>query len=133
MPSSLDPHQIIEVTPFSRAEAVISRRGPGLKPIHIVILSLFAALTLVALFVFSARAVRFDLSPVDANLEITDGTFTYLLGERYLMLAGDYTVAVTAEGYTPLKSMIHVGELADQTIHLELAKLPGMLTVSTLP
>ena len=133
MPSSLDPHQIIEVTPFSRAEAVISRRGPGLKPIHIVILSLFAALTLVALFVFSARAVRFDLSPVDANLEITDGTFTYLLGERYLMLAGDYTVAVTAEGYTPLKSMIHVGEVADQTIHLELAKLPGTLTVSTLP
>jgi len=133
MPSSPDPNQIIEATPFSRADVTASRRGLGLKPIPITILSLLVALALIALFVFSARAVRFDLSPMDASLEVTDGLFTYRLGERYLMLTGDYTLTVTADGYIPLNPKIQVGEQADQTIRLELTKLPGTLVVSTLP
>ena len=58
-----DEQQIIEASPFTRAEDAKTGRQWRLAPIPILVSSGFIVLALVVLFIFSARAVRFDISP----------------------------------------------------------------------
>lgn len=131
--ASDDNNAIIEPTPFSRAEAQQERRLPLLKPIPIAVGATFLVLALFVAFMFTAKAVRFSVTPVPATLEITGGLPTWQLGERYLMLPGDYRLNATLEGYHPLAETITVGDADDQELSFEMEKLPGILNVTTSP
>jgi len=133
MPSSREPHPIIEAAAFSPATEVELDRGLRVKRWPFALLCVSLGLVSIALFTFNASAVRFDLMPDSAKLEITAGMPSYRLGERYLMLAGDYTVTASAEGYAPLSADIRIEQLAEQNIFLQLTQLPGTLVVSTEP
>ena len=133
MPSSREPHPIIEAAAFSPSTEVELDRGLRVKRWPFALLCVSLGLVSIALFTFNASAVRFDLMPDSAKLEITTGMQSYRLGERYLMLAGDYTVTASAEGYAPLSADIRIEQLAEQNIFLQLTQLPGTLVVSTEP
>ena len=123
---------IIEPSDFSRPSA------PGKKPFFqpspakISILVLFGILLAVALFMFNARAVKFDFDPVETKFDILSGYPTYQLGERFLMLQGDYDIRAVAEGYYPLESTVSLTEEADQYFNFSLRKLPGIVEIIAL-
>ncbi|MEX2489110.1 MAG: PEGA domain-containing protein [Pseudomonadales bacterium] len=123
----------IEPAKFSRAET--GRQRPRLvpRPIPIVVASIFIVLALATLFMFTARAVRFDIQPTPDALEVTGGLFTWQFGERYLMLSGTYTVTAAKEGYHNLVEDVTVGEEADQRFSFTMEKLPGILTINSRP
>ena len=123
---------VIEPSDFSRPSA------PGKKPIFqpspakISILVLFAVLFTVALFMFNARAVKFEFNPKETNFSILSGYPTYQLGERFLMLQGDYDIRAVAEGYYPLESTVSLTEEPDQDYEFTLTKLPGIVEIIAL-
>lgn len=122
----------IEATSFRRADATQSQRKLVLKPVPIALGAIFLVLFVAAAFMFSAKAVRFNITPIPSETSISGG-FTYQLGERYLMLPGDYSVRAELAGYHPLETSVTVGDAADQDFDLNLRKLPGILKITTEP
>jgi formylglycine-generating enzyme required for sulfatase activity len=133
MSKANEEQQIIEATPFTRAEDAKTGRQWRLAPLPILVSSGFIVLALVVLFIFSARAVRFDISPQPNDLGIAEGFFTYQLGERYLMLPGEYVLEANHPGYQTLREAVTVGDDADQSYGFSMAPLPGILEVLTNP
>lgn len=129
----LDSNIAIEATPFARADTGPRKKKLALKPVPIAIGLVFLLLSTSALFLFTAKAVRFDVSPLPENFEITSGFFTYRLGERYLMIPGNYTVAAELTGYRNLGESILVSDDPDQDFTFIMAKLPGILSISSVP
>lgn len=126
-------HQTIEPVSFTRADERPRASRIVLRPLSLAIAFVFILLALAVLFMFNARAVRFDVSPAPQSLEITEGLFSWELGERFLMLPGSYTVTATKAGYRDLVAVVEIGEDADQEITLQMKKLPGILTVTSEP
>ena len=133
MPDAEADNIAIEATPFTRVAPGTRKKKLVLKPIPIAIGLVFVLLSLAAIFMFTARAVRFNVSPIPKHLAITEGFFTYRLGERFLMLPGDYTVAAKLSGYRDLAESIQVGEEPDQDFDFEMIKLPGILAIGSIP
>lgn len=131
MSESEHDNLVIEPTAFARAEASAKKPVLSLNPVTIAVLMLFILLAAAALFMFNARAVRFNFTPATDVLEITSGFPTYKLGERYLMLSGEYTATAGLEGYHDLSFSFEVGEEPEQELFYELTKLPGILNVET--
>ena len=127
-----DDNLIIEPTPFTRAEAGPKAKRFYLKPVPIALGVLFIVLALAAAFMFMATAVRFTVEPLPDEFDI-GGLPTWQLGERYLMLPGDYEITAKLEGYYPLSEAVSVSREEDQSFSFELAKLPGILTITTSP
>ena len=123
----------IDATPFTRADTGPRKKKLVLKPVPIAIGVVFLVLFLSALFMFTAKAVRINVSPLPEQLEITAGFFTYKLGERYLMLPGNYAIAAQLTGYHDLGESILVGDDPDQDFTFDMAKLPGILSISSIP
>ncbi len=123
----------LEVSPFERADLNGGKRKRFLKPIPITLTLLFLALGLAAIFTLTASAVKFELSPEPSKLVIENGFFTYQLGERFLMLPGEYSVRASAAGYHDLMIDVNVENLPDQVFEFALAKLPGILIVTSSP
>jgi formylglycine-generating enzyme required for sulfatase activity len=92
----------------------------------------FVILALAVGFMFLARAVKFEITPLPASLEVTEGV-TWQFGERFLMLPGEHRVKASLAGYETLDEPILVTSDADQTFNFELVKLPGILTLVTDP
>ena len=120
---------IIEPSDFSRASA------PGKKPLFqpspakVSILLIFLVLVIVALFMLNAKAVKFVFDPVETKFTISSGYPTYQLGERFLMLKGDYDIRAEADGYYPLESRINLTDEPDQDWGFSLKKLPGVVEI----
>ena len=136
--NSVAAPDIIEATPFRRpansaSQGRLAKAQHMLRPLPLAVMLLFISLALAVLFIFNARAVQFQVEPATASMTITAGWFTYQLGERYLMLPGNYELAANAEGYVPLATSVTVGAADNQTFTLVLPKLPGKLLVSTTP
>lgn len=128
-----DENLTIEPAPFTRAQARTGRRRLRLKPLPVTLGVIFVVLAVAVTFMFSARAVRFNIEPLPESLTFVDGMFTYRLGERYLMLPGDYRIRATLSGYEPLEVDVRVGKEEDQDFSFTLQKLPGILTIKTDP
>ena len=124
-------NRVIEPAAFARPDARPRGRlfRPG--PCKVSILALFLLLAIITLFIIYARAVQFILLPEEAILEIDAGFPAFRLGERYLMLQGDYGISASAEGYYRLEETVRVGKAPDQEYTLELTRLPGILSVET--
>ena len=132
MADTSDNNTVIEATSFQRADASTSKRTFVLRPIPILITLIFLTLGSAATFLFSARAVSFQFIPEANNFSFTSGLYSYKLGERYLMLSGDYTFHAESSGYHDLDKSFSVDDRADQVVSFEFRKLPGILTVKTL-
>ncbi|MFT7218895.1 MAG: sulfatase activating formylglycine-generating enzyme [Candidatus Azotimanducaceae bacterium] len=125
-------NRTIQPTDFSRPDAVNQRTGLNLSPLKLSLIAVFLLLALVALFMFQARAVKFVPEPIDSNIDIQSGLLTYRLGERILMLEGEFEITATAEGYETLTKTISVSSAPDQDIPILLTKLPGIVSFSAV-
>ncbi len=123
----------INATPFTRVDPGSKKKKLVLKPVPIAIGLVFILLSLAALFMFTARAVRLNISPSPDHLAITTGFFSYRLGERFLMLPGDYVISAELQGYRTLSEPVQVGDDPDQDFDFEMTKLPGILTIASIP
>lgn len=127
-----DEHEIIEATPFQRAET--AALGPWIKlnPAKIAFAVVFLILAVAAAFMFTARAISIVVTPKPDSLSITSG-FYYELADRYLMLPGDHSFTASKNGYHDLDQPFSVNSEPDQTYQFELKELPGILTIATQP
>ncbi len=122
---------VIEAATFSRADAPAAAPLFAPSPLKVAVLAGFLILASAALFMFNARAVQFTLVPAEAELKILSGLPTYKLGERYLMLRGEYDISANQDGYFPLEETVTVTAEPDQLYQFDLRPLPGKLTVTT--
>lgn len=126
----MNDNRVIEPAQFTRAQAPGRTPRFQASPAKIGVLALFIVLAVAALFMFNARAVKFSFDPASASMQITSGMPTYRLGERFLMLKGDYDIQAFAEGYNPLITTVSISGEAEQGFTYPLIKLPGILEVT---
>jgi formylglycine-generating enzyme required for sulfatase activity len=114
---------------FTPLDAAASRRRFRVSPVYVGlgIVATFAAISLAYLLV--ARAVIFDLAPVDAALDVSGISFN--IGDNFLLLPGRHQVVAEADGYHPLTTTIEVSTERTQTVELALEPLPGKLRVDS--
>lgn len=126
-----DLNDIIEATPFQRADTEKRKPWLRLNPVTVIIAVVFALLAIAAIFMFTARAVTLVITPAADTIQIE--TFHYELGGRYLMLPGEHRFTAAKAGYHPLDVSFEVTSDPDQTFSFNLLELPGKLTVRTEP
>ena len=62
-----------------------------------------------------------------------EGGFAFKLGEVHLLRQGSYRVRAGAIGYQPIDRGIRIGAERNQTVVLEMTKLPGRVTFDVTP
>ena len=127
--SDSQENSIIQPAAFSRAEAPAKKPLFAPSPVKIALLAIFLVLASAVLFMFNARAVRFDFNPDSDTIEIINGLPTYQLGERYLMLEGNYDITAALEGYYPFSANLTISSDPDQEFRFDLRKLPGIVEI----
>jgi formylglycine-generating enzyme required for sulfatase activity len=124
---------IIEPVGFKRSDATGKRREFQFRPLTTALLVTFLILAMIALFMFTARAVKFVIDPAPQLVTI-EGTWPiWELGGRYLMQPGSYSIRAKQQGYYDLEETVTIGDAADQSYALTMSRLPGILTVTTSP
>ena len=83
-------------------------------------------------FMFTAKSVRFDVTPATAEVA-TDGGLKLQIGEVRLMREGRYHLQAEAPGYYPLEVDVDVGPRRNQEFIYEMAPLPGRVTFASKP
>ena len=86
-----------------------------------------------AWFVFTARQVVITMAPVPESIAFSGSVFTPRIGDYYLMLPGEYTLAALKECFFPLEHRFRVSADKQQSLHLEMQKLPGRLKIHAHP
>ena len=130
---NVDANAELETSEFRRADTTGVRRRWILKPVPLSIALVFILLGAAAFFTLTAGAVKFDITPPPDSLEVTSGFFSYRIGERFLMLPGDYTIRAKATGYHEFESEVTVSSDPDQEFEFSMSKLPGVLNVTSSP
>ena len=103
----------------------ITRSGKVLRALSAII---FVILLVLIWFAFSAVSVRFEVSPISANLTI-NSYLSFPLNDRYLMIPGEYEIEADSEGYYSYFSQIQINDTANQVIPVELDLLPDTLNI----
>jgi len=83
-------------------------------------------------FLFSARSVTVETIPLTEQLNI-EGGLILPVGNRYLLLTGEYIVEAEASGYYPLREPFLVTDETSQDFVFQLALLPDILSISSSP
>ena len=125
----------IEATGFEPTAAKAGRRFPLLSPSRVALVGLLAAALAIGWFLwflFTAKSVRFERTPVTAALTI-EGGFAFRVGETHLLREGRYRALAEADGHFDLEQDVEVGPLPNQTIALVLRRLPGQVTFDVDP
>jgi formylglycine-generating enzyme required for sulfatase activity len=104
-----------------------------ISPMTIALGALFALLCATIWFLLTARSVELVIQPPADSVHIESGGFNLELGGRLLMRPGDYTVLIKKQGYHDLAAALQVGEQQNQELRFSLEKLPGLLSLNTLP
>ena len=107
-------------------------KKPILSLRKIILFTSGTALTLILLFLFTARSLTLVV--------VAEGDFNYSLdgfhwpfGERLLIQPGEYQLTVSAEGYRKFENKVVVSKAAAQKLEVRLAPLPGSLKLITNP
>ncbi len=117
----------IDFTPHDSSADKFSFRLSTAKAAISFVLLCFA---LAAWFVLSAKSIFIDAQPIGSLVEV-HSPLAIKIGPRYLALAGDYEISVSAEGYYDVNTLITVGEEQAQTFQLQLLPLPGFLNLDS--
>ncbi len=83
-------------------------------------------------FMFTAKSVRFELTP-PADDVVVDGGFQLRIGEISLLREGHYRLRAEAPGYYPLEVDVDVGPDRNQEFAYAMAPLPGRVTFASSP
>jgi len=120
-----DPIVPIDFTP---PDPTKRRVGVKLRWPHFLIAGFLLVAASAGWFVLSAKSVYVQVTPVTASIDIISG-FHVQLGQRYLMLPGEYPLRLSNEGFYEERVTLQVGEQAAQDFPFELRELPGIVTI----
>ena len=126
----------IAPTAFKRAaETTAAEMDAGKRsPLKTIVGGVLALLVIASYLLFTSKSIQFEVLPVEADsVEVVGGWFKLPLGNRILMRKGEYTVRVTRAGYYDVSQSFEVGDEPSKTIEVRLRRLPGKLTVATIP
>ena len=93
----------------------------------------FGVLAIAGWFAFTAKSVQLVTLPLADEIGLPGTLFKFRIGDRFLVRSGSHRVVARRVGYHELDVVIEVGQLPAQTVELELAKLPGIITFTTEP
>lgn len=117
---------------FRPTPTATAKRRAWLNPWRVAGVVVLVVVVWFLWFIFTAKSVRFETTPVSAVVEV-DGGFAFRLGDIYLMREGDYRVRARAEGYVDFSRRIGIGGDRNQTIPFTLSPLPGRVTFAIEP
>jgi len=128
-PSGLEA---IEPAPFtpSSGKSRTGRYVPSRAAVTVVI-ALLACMP-IAYFLFAARSVTVETVPLADDLDIRGGV-VLPVGNRLLLLPGEYTLAAEAEAYHPLLETFRVSSESGQAFVFQLDLLPDLLNITSIP
>jgi len=128
-----DPQpQVITPAAFAPRSGDDKKRRFRARPLQITVAAVLLVFGLCLWFLFTARSVLFTLDPAYSQVKI-EGGLQLQLGERYLLRSGDYQLYVEAPGHYPLQQTLTVTVADSQTYPLQLQRLPGRITFTTVP
>lgn len=107
-----------------------ARRGLSLLSIALALLVLL--LLAEAALVLTAQSIGIRISPQAQSVQVR-GRFALHVGERWLLLPGEYQVEAHAAGYAPLRTTIRVERDGVRDFAFDLQALPGRLNVYSEP
>ena len=95
---------------------------------HFFIAAFLVVASISAWFVLNAKSVSIQVEPSTARVEIQG--FHIALGQRSLMLPGDYVLTLSYPGYFDEQSTLTVGLDQAQNFPFQLQELPGTLNIN---
>lgn len=107
-------------------------RWPQLPWPGILITATLLMAAAIVVYLFSVRAVQFDVTPSHAEVTVA-GLPAPRIGGRWLMLAGEHRVLARAEGYRVLDQRVRITGEPHQSHALVLKPLPGKLAITVTP
>jgi len=126
-------NQPVEIRPVSfrsrrggRSSQPASRLRGVLAVVLAVVLILLGGATW---FVFTARQVVIQITPVPERVDIQGGLAAPRIGAYYLLRPGNYTLRAEKKCFQPLEKQFVVGDEKNQHLGFSMRKLPGRLTV----
>ncbi|HNP37587.1 MAG TPA: PEGA domain-containing protein [Woeseiaceae bacterium] len=129
------PDQAIQATAFRRAtESTATQLEAQSHVLRNSVVAGLGFLLLASYLLFSAKSVEFNIQPVTPDkVSVDGGWFRLPLGNRVLLRQGEYRLRVEKEGYYDVEQDFVVDEAQSKTVSVTLRKLPGKLTVGTIP
>ncbi|MDP1932898.1 MAG: PEGA domain-containing protein [Gammaproteobacteria bacterium] len=112
---------------FSPPDPRKKRSALKLRWPHLLIVGFLLMAGASGWFILTARSVYVQVTPITASVEIQDG-FSLQLGERHLMLPGEYPILLRNEGYHDEQITLVVGEAQAQNHPFSLRELPGIVS-----
>jgi formylglycine-generating enzyme required for sulfatase activity len=103
-----------------------------LSGLQVGLLLAIVAVGAVLWFMFTAKSVRVEFMPAEAQGAVSGG-LALKLGDIWLAREGQYRIEASAPGYEPFTGTLHVGERRNQTHTFALIKLPGRVTFESVP
>jgi formylglycine-generating enzyme required for sulfatase activity len=125
----------VAITPIAFKPASSRQREARTGPSKTTIAA-YTALTVLAVcawFAFTAKSVALHIEPAPETLSLPDTVFKLKFGDRFLLRPGSHRVAAELAGHYPLDASFDVGSGTDQAVALEFVKLPGLVTLTTVP
>ncbi len=127
-----DHEPVIKPASFTPLDSDKGPKKQVMKPLQLVVGTALLCFVLALWFLFTAQSVLLSFEPAEVELDI-DGGLQLLVGNRYLLRAGDYDLQVQAEGHHPLRQSLTVGSADRQQFHYKLKRLPGKLSFASNP
>ncbi len=131
-PSEHGDDQTIEAVRFRPTKTAERERKPLFTPARAALLAAASLAAWFLWFIFTAKSVRIEVRPGADALAI-EGGFAFQLGEVHLLRQGGYRVRASAAGYQPIERGVRIGAARNQTVVLELTKLPGRVRFEVDP
>ena len=127
--------EAIAPTAFTRAAKARALTPEQTRsPLKVILIGGLAILSIASWLLFTARSVQILVEPAGPDsLSIAGGWFRLPLGDRMLLRQGEYRLTVKKEGYYDVMQPFVVEDEPTKTVSVEMRKLPGEITVVTIP
>jgi len=136
-------NHVIQPTAFEAPSGVVEKQRFTLSAMHWMLLALGLVALLFMLFITVARSIQIvtvspsldnpdTLLPISADVTI-DAVVKIPLGNRTLVLPGQYQVTAVAEGYQQAVQTVEVERDRHQNFDLVLLRQPGKLQITLTP
>ena len=130
-PAGGQSNEALAATPFEPlSQATSEKRQVSAAQIAAGIAGVFIVALL--FFLFTARSLTLNIV-AEADPDFSLSGLNWSFGERILVRPGQYVLKVAAEGYHPYEQNITVSDADTQQLEIQLAPLPGTVTLTTQP
>jgi formylglycine-generating enzyme required for sulfatase activity len=125
--------ELIEPIKINYGEASAANRFNKKQIVKSAYILFASALIFVLWFVISAKSVIIEISPIPEDLQLSEGSLSIKLQDRFLAQPSEYLLTASKSGYYPLKETINIGMLASYTFKRTLKKKSGLVFINVDP